>query len=110
VIRADSRALEKVARIILYQHKNYDGSGCRTTTSRETACARGSVLRASMAHDELTAQGMSDTESWCTSREQGARRSAAYAALDQLARNATSAAERRVLPNELEVGMILQED
>jgi len=104
--------LEKVARIILYQHKNYDGSGWpHDDVKGDGLPLEARVLRASMAHDELTAQGMSDTEIMVHLAENKGRVDpAAYAALDQLARNATSAAERRVLPNELEVGMILQED
>ena len=42
--------------------------------------------------------------------EKRPRRSRRAAALDQSARNATSAAELRLPPSELEVGMILQED
>jgi len=104
--------LERVAQIILYQNKNYDGTGSpHDEVKGEALPLEARVLRAAMAHDELSSQGWSETEIVRQLAESKGRVDpAVLKALDQCARNATSMAERRVLPSELEVGMILQED
>jgi response regulator RpfG family c-di-GMP phosphodiesterase len=104
--------LEHVAQIILYQNKNYDGTGWpHDDVKGDRLPLEARVLRGVMAHDELASQGWSETEILVQLAENKGRVDpAVLKALEQLARNATSAAERRVLPSELEVGMILQED
>ena len=104
--------LEDVAQIILYQNKNYDGTGWPHDDVRgDRLPLEARVLRGVMAHDELASQGWSETEILVKLAESKGRVDpAVQKALEQSARNATSTEERRVLPSELEVGMILQED
>lgn len=104
--------LEHVAQIILYQNKNYDGTGWpHDDVKGDRLPLEARVLRGVMAHDELASQGWSETEIIVRLAESKGRVDpAVLKALDQLARSATSTAELRVLPSELEVGMILQED
>jgi response regulator RpfG family c-di-GMP phosphodiesterase len=104
--------LERVAQIILYQHKNYDGTGWpQDDVKGDGLPLEVRVLRAVVAHDELASQGWSETEIIAHLAENRGRIDpAVFKALEQLARNPTSTTERRVLPSELEVGMILQDD
>jgi response regulator RpfG family c-di-GMP phosphodiesterase len=104
--------LDRVAAIILYQNKNYDGTGWpHDDVKGEGLPLEARVLRAVMAHDELASQGWSEAEILVQlAQNKGCIDPVVLKALDQLVRTATSAAERRVLPSELEVGMILQED
>ncbi|HEX5048135.1 MAG TPA: HD domain-containing phosphohydrolase [Gammaproteobacteria bacterium] len=104
--------LEHVAQIILYQNKNYDGTGWPHDDVRgDRLPLEARVLRGVMAHDELASQGWSETEILVKLAENKGRVDpAVLKALEQSARSAASSEERRVLPSELEVGMILQED
>jgi HD-GYP domain-containing protein (c-di-GMP phosphodiesterase class II) len=104
--------LEHVAQIILYQNKNYDGTGWPHDDVRgDRLPLEARVLRGVMAHDELASQGWSETEILVKLAENKGRVDpAVLKALEQSARGAASSEERRVLPSELEVGMILQED
>src|SRR5262249_30243548 len=62
-------------------------------------------------HDELASQGFSEAKIIADlTQNRGRVDPRLLAALEQSARGAASGTERRVLPNELEQGMILKED
>jgi response regulator RpfG family c-di-GMP phosphodiesterase len=104
--------LEYVAQIILYQNKNYDGTGWpRDDVKGDRLPLEARVLRAVLVHDELASQGWSEAKIIADLGENKGRIDPRLlAALEQSARASTGAPERRVLPNELETGMILKED
>jgi HD-GYP domain-containing protein (c-di-GMP phosphodiesterase class II) len=104
--------LEYVAQIILYQNKNYDGTGWpRDDVKGDRLPLEARVLRAVLVHDELASQGWSEAKIIADLGEtKGRIDPRLLAALEQSARASTGAPERRVLPNELETGMILKED
>ena len=104
--------LERVAQIVLYQNKNYDGTGWpHDEIKGESLLLEARILRAVIAHDELASQGLSEAKiiDYLTEHK-GRVDPAMLTPLGQAARRATSVSERRVIPSELEVGMILQED
>ncbi len=104
--------LEYVAQIILYQNKNYDGTGWpHDDVKGNRLPLEARILRAVMVHDELASQGLSEAKIIADLTQSTGRVDPnLLAALQQSARGSASSTERRVLPNELESGMILKED
>jgi len=104
--------LEYVAQIVLYQNKNYDGSGWPHDDAKgDRLPLEARILRTVMIHDELASQGLSEVKIIADlTQTKGRIDPGLLAALEQSARGASSSSERRVLPNELEAGMILKED
>lgn len=104
--------LEHIAQIVLYQNKNYDGTGWPHDDAKGAQLPlEARILRAVMLHDELTSQGWSEAKIVADlTANKGRVDPAVLGALELSARGAASSAERRVLPNELEAGMILKED
>jgi response regulator RpfG family c-di-GMP phosphodiesterase len=104
--------LEYVAQIVLYQNKNYDGTGWPHDNAKgDRLPLEARILLAVMVHDELASQGLPEAKIIADlTQNKGRVDPQLLAALEQSARGAASSAERRVLPNELEAGMILKED
>ena len=104
--------LEQVAEIIRYQNKHYDGGGWpRDGVKGDQIPLEARILRAVLASDELASQGWPESKILAHfAANPGRIDPRVHAALEECTRSSTALAERRVLPDELVAGMILQED
>jgi response regulator RpfG family c-di-GMP phosphodiesterase len=104
--------LGRVAKIILYQNKNYDGTGFPADDVKgERIPLEARILRLVLRHDELSRQGLSEAE--IVDKLKRAPGKVDPRVLEALAKSDhfTSAREvTRVFPEDLELGMVVQED
>lgn len=104
--------LERVAKIVLYQNKSYDGGGFPIDTIKgEQIPLEARILHCVLVHDELSAQGWSDTA--IIERLRKNRGEIDPAVLDALVETCGESASGdviRVYANELQLGMIVRED
>ena len=104
--------LERVAKIILYQNKNFDGTGFPIDdVEKDRIPLESRVLHAILIHDQLSSQGWSDAAIIDKLRKSTGKVDAVVLAALIKASDLSSDGEVvRVLPNELVLGMIVQED
>jgi response regulator RpfG family c-di-GMP phosphodiesterase len=104
--------LGRVAKIILYQNKNYDGTGFPADdVKKDRIPLEARLLRVVLLHDELQRQGLS--EAAIVDKLKKAPGKVDPLVLEALAKSDRFASARevvRVFPQELELGMVVQED
>ncbi len=103
--------LERVAEIILYQNKNFDGSGFPEDSRRGTELPMGArVLRLVLAYDELQTRGSSDSQAIKVLRTRAAHFDPDL--LERFAEHCPVEAPKifRVSPNNLPLGCTIAED
>ncbi|HET8699219.1 MAG TPA: HD domain-containing phosphohydrolase [Gammaproteobacteria bacterium] len=104
--------LGRVAKIILYQNKNYDGTGFPVDDVKgERIPLEARILRLVLRHDELSSQGMSEAE--IVDKLKRSPGKVDPRVLEALAKSDHFKSARevaRVFPEELELGMVVQED
>jgi response regulator RpfG family c-di-GMP phosphodiesterase len=104
--------LGRVAKIILYQNKNYDGTGFPADDlKKDRIPVEARILRVVLKHDELAQQGLSEAAIVDRLKQQPGKVDPAV--LEALAKSDHFAGARdvaRVFPNDLELGMVVQED
>jgi response regulator RpfG family c-di-GMP phosphodiesterase len=102
--------LERVAAIIRYQNKDFDGGGYpRDGLRRDAIPLEGRVLHGALVHDELHTRGWSDSAIVDVLRKKSG--AVDPAVVEALARCVESPDETvSVLPGELALGMLLQQD
>jgi response regulator RpfG family c-di-GMP phosphodiesterase len=104
--------LARVANIILYQNKNFDGSGFPLDDVKgDHIPVEARILRTALAFTELSAQDWSDAAiQEKLEASSGMFDPAVLAALAKTADYSKNAHVVRVLPSEITIGMVLQED
>src|SRR6185436_14304754 len=104
--------LGRVAKIILYQNKNYDGTGFPADdVKKDRIPLEARILRVVLSHDELQAQGLS--EAAIVEKLKKVPGKVDPLVLEALAKSDHFKSARevvRVFPAELELGMVVQED
>jgi len=104
--------LGRVAKIILYQNKNYDGTGFPSDdVKKDRIPVEARILRVVLRHDELQQQGLS--EAAIVDKLKKSPGKVDPLVLEALAKSDHFASARevvRVFPEELELGMVVQED
>jgi response regulator RpfG family c-di-GMP phosphodiesterase len=104
--------LGRVAKIILYQNKNYDGTGFPADeVKKERIPLEARILRVVLRHDELQRQGLS--EAAIIDKLKKTPGKVDPLVLEALAKSDHFASARevvRVFPGQLELGMVVQED
>jgi response regulator RpfG family c-di-GMP phosphodiesterase len=104
--------LGRVGKIILYQNKNYDGTGFPADdVKKDRIPLEARILRVVLQHDELQRQGLS--EAAIVDKLKKAPGKVDPLVLEALAKSDHFASARevvRVFPEELELGMVVQED
>jgi response regulator RpfG family c-di-GMP phosphodiesterase len=104
--------MERVAKIILFQNKNYDGTGFPIDeTKGKDIPIESRILRVALAYDELSSQDWSDAAIIEKLRKTPERFDPeVMAALEKSVDLSTTTNVVRVLPSEIQLGMVLQED
>jgi response regulator RpfG family c-di-GMP phosphodiesterase len=104
--------LGRVANIILYQNKDYDGTGFPVDdVKKEQIPLEARILHAVLVHDEMSAAGWSDAAIVDKLKKSpGKVDPSVLEALIKSCDLSTAATVVRLLPNELELGMVVQED
>ena len=104
--------LGRVAKIILYQNKNYDGTGFPVDDlKKDRIPLEARILRVVLRHDELHQQGLSEAAIVDNLKKSPGKVDPLV--LEALAKSDHFLSARevmRVFPEELELGMVVQED
>lgn len=104
--------LERVAKIVLYQNKSFDGTGFPIDTIKgEQIPLEARLLHCVLVYDDLNAQGWSDTAIIERLRKsRGEIDPAVLEALVKICGESASGDVIRVYANELQLGMVVRED